>query len=95
MISHGLVSAALFLSVGVIYERMHTRLIDAAVVDMNMAALLLIVSSETIFKVSTIDILYRITPTTAIKTTHIMNTMVDTDNMTPGTFLDQNGTFGS
>jgi len=28
MISHGLVSAALFLSVGVIYERMHTRLID-------------------------------------------------------------------
>ena len=26
MISHGLVSAALFLSVGVIYERMHTRL---------------------------------------------------------------------
>ena len=27
MISHGLVSAALFLSVGVIYERMHTRLI--------------------------------------------------------------------
>jgi len=28
MISHGLVSAALFLSVGVIYERTHTRLID-------------------------------------------------------------------
>ena len=28
MISHGLVSAALFLSVGVIYERMHTRLIS-------------------------------------------------------------------
>tara|TARA_B100000579_G_scaffold61528_1_gene44932 strand:- start:551 stop:2047 length:1497 start_codon:yes stop_codon:yes gene_type:complete len=28
MISHGLVSAALFLSVGVLYERMHTRLID-------------------------------------------------------------------
>ena len=28
MISHGLVSAALFLSVGVIYERMHTRLIE-------------------------------------------------------------------
>jgi len=28
MISHGLISAALFLSVGVIYERMHTRLID-------------------------------------------------------------------
>ena len=28
MISHGLVSAALFLSVGVIYERMHTRLIN-------------------------------------------------------------------
>ena len=27
MISHGLVSAALFLSVGVLYERMHTRLI--------------------------------------------------------------------
>jgi len=27
MISHGMVSAALFLSVGVIYERMHTRLI--------------------------------------------------------------------
>jgi NADH-quinone oxidoreductase subunit M len=27
MISHGLISAALFLSVGVIYERMHTRLI--------------------------------------------------------------------
>ena len=29
MISHGLVSAALFLSVGVIYERMHTRLINS------------------------------------------------------------------
>jgi NADH-quinone oxidoreductase subunit M len=29
MISHGLVSAALFLCVGVIYDRMHTRLIDA------------------------------------------------------------------
>jgi NADH-quinone oxidoreductase subunit M len=28
MISHGLVSAALFLCVGVIYERMHTRLIS-------------------------------------------------------------------
>ncbi len=28
MISHGLVSSALFLSVGVVYERMHTRLID-------------------------------------------------------------------
>ena len=28
MISHGLVSAALFLCVGVVYERMHTRLID-------------------------------------------------------------------
>ena len=28
MISHGLVSAALFLSVGVIYERNHTRLIN-------------------------------------------------------------------
>ena len=28
MISHGMVSAALFLSVGVIYERMHTRLIN-------------------------------------------------------------------
>ena len=28
MISHGLISAALFLSVGVIYERMHTRLIS-------------------------------------------------------------------
>ena len=28
MISHGLVSAALFLSVGVIYDRMHTRLIS-------------------------------------------------------------------
>ena len=28
MISHGLVSAALFLSVGVLYERMHTRLIN-------------------------------------------------------------------
>ena len=28
MISHGLVSAALFFSVGVIYERMHTRLIN-------------------------------------------------------------------
>ncbi len=28
MISHGLVSAALFLSVGVVYERMHTRLIS-------------------------------------------------------------------
>ena len=28
MISHGLVSAALFLSVGVLYERSHTRLIN-------------------------------------------------------------------
>jgi NADH-quinone oxidoreductase subunit M len=28
MISHGLVSAALFFSVGVVYERMHTRLIN-------------------------------------------------------------------
>ena len=28
MISHGLVSGALFLCVGVIYERMHTRIID-------------------------------------------------------------------
>jgi NADH-quinone oxidoreductase subunit M len=28
MISHGLVSAALFLSVGVVYERLHTRLIS-------------------------------------------------------------------
>ena len=28
MISHGLVSAALFLSVGVVYDRMHTRLIN-------------------------------------------------------------------
>ena len=28
MISHGLVSAALFLSVGVLYERMHTRMIN-------------------------------------------------------------------
>ena len=28
MISHGLVSAALFLSVGVVYERLHTRLIN-------------------------------------------------------------------
>ena len=28
MISHGLISAALFLSVGLIYERMHTRLIN-------------------------------------------------------------------
>jgi len=28
MISHGLVSAALFLCVGVVYERMHTRLIN-------------------------------------------------------------------
>ena len=28
MISHGLISAALFLCVGVIYERMHTRLIN-------------------------------------------------------------------
>ena len=28
MISHGLISAALFFSVGVIYERMHTRLIN-------------------------------------------------------------------
>ena len=27
MVSHGLVSAALFLCVGVVYERMHTRLI--------------------------------------------------------------------
>ena len=29
MISHGLVSGALFLSVGVIYDRMHTREIKA------------------------------------------------------------------
>jgi len=29
MISHGIVSAALFLAVGVIYDRMHTRMIDA------------------------------------------------------------------
>jgi NADH-quinone oxidoreductase subunit M len=29
MLSHGLVSAALFLSVGVVYDRMHTRRIDA------------------------------------------------------------------
>ena len=29
MISHGLVSGALFLCVGVIYDRMHTREIDA------------------------------------------------------------------
>jgi NADH-quinone oxidoreductase subunit M len=29
MLSHGIVSGALFLSVGVIYDRMHTRLIDA------------------------------------------------------------------
>jgi NADH-quinone oxidoreductase subunit M len=29
MVSHGLVSGALFLSVGVIYDRMHTRRIDA------------------------------------------------------------------
>ncbi|MEN8892333.1 MAG: proton-conducting transporter membrane subunit, partial [Planktotalea arctica] len=29
MISHGFISAALFLSVGVIYDRMHTREIDA------------------------------------------------------------------
>jgi NADH-quinone oxidoreductase subunit M len=29
MLSHGIVSAALFLSVGVIYDRMHTRQIDA------------------------------------------------------------------
>tara|TARA_B110000014_G_C20102596_1_gene579121 strand:+ start:177 stop:1670 length:1494 start_codon:yes stop_codon:yes gene_type:complete len=29
MISHGLISAALFLSVGIVYERMHTRLIDS------------------------------------------------------------------
>jgi len=28
MISHGLISAALFLSVGVVYERLHTRLIN-------------------------------------------------------------------
>ncbi len=28
MISHGLISAALFLSVGVVYERMHTRMIN-------------------------------------------------------------------
>ena len=28
MISHGLISAALFLCVGVVYERMHTRLIN-------------------------------------------------------------------
>ena len=29
MLSHGLVSAALFLCVGVVYDRMHTREIDA------------------------------------------------------------------
>jgi NADH-quinone oxidoreductase subunit M len=29
MLSHGLVSGALFLCVGVIYDRMHTRDIDA------------------------------------------------------------------
>ncbi|HVY43554.1 MAG TPA: NADH-quinone oxidoreductase subunit M [Hyphomicrobiaceae bacterium] len=29
MLSHGIVSAALFLCVGVVYDRMHTRLIDA------------------------------------------------------------------
>ena len=29
MVSHGIVSAALFLCVGVVYDRMHTRLIDA------------------------------------------------------------------
>ena len=29
MISHGIVSGALFLCVGVIYDRMHTRDIDA------------------------------------------------------------------
>ncbi len=29
MISHGIVSAALFLCVGVVYDRMHTRMIDA------------------------------------------------------------------
>src|SRR5262249_57938932 len=29
MVSHGIVSGALFLSVGVIYDRMHTREIDA------------------------------------------------------------------
>ena len=28
MLSHGLISAALFLCVGVIYDRMHTRLIN-------------------------------------------------------------------
>ena len=28
MISHGLVSAALFLTVGVVYDRMHSRLIS-------------------------------------------------------------------
>ena len=28
MISHGLVSAALFLSVGVVYDRMHSRMIN-------------------------------------------------------------------
>lgn len=28
MLSHGIVSAALFLCVGVVYDRMHTRLID-------------------------------------------------------------------
>ena len=28
MISHGLVSAALFLCVGVVYDRLHTRLIN-------------------------------------------------------------------
>ena len=29
MLSHGLVSAALFLCVGIIYDRMHTRMIEA------------------------------------------------------------------
>ncbi len=46
MISHGLVSAALFLSVGLIYERMHTRLINnygGIVIIMPKFAVLLMV----------------------------------------------------
>ena len=62
---------------------------------MNIVALLLMVSSVTRLTVTTIDIRYKITPITAIKTRQIINTIVDTDKRIPGTFLDQKGTLGS
>ena len=38
MISHGLVSAALFLTVGVVYDRMHSRLISTCLLYTSDAA---------------------------------------------------------